>query len=114
VVTDRVTASAGAARSRRAELDDLGDERQRALVAAFVSAWERADVDGIVALRKLIVSEIMSLDGYFDGPGPRPRCGCWSRAPGPGRGTSCCATTPARPDRPGPHPARRPTTSRYS
>ncbi len=46
----RVVGERVPARTQRAELDDLGDERQRALIAAFVSAWERSDVDGIVAL----------------------------------------------------------------
>lgn len=37
-------------RSQQATLRDLGDERSRALVAAYVDAIEHADVDGIVAL----------------------------------------------------------------
>jgi RNA polymerase sigma-70 factor (ECF subfamily) len=37
-------------RSQQVTLRDLGDERQRALVDSFVTAWERGDVDGVVAL----------------------------------------------------------------
>ncbi len=37
-------------RSQQATLRDLGDERSRALVAAYVDAIEHADVDGIVTL----------------------------------------------------------------
>jgi RNA polymerase sigma-70 factor, ECF subfamily len=37
-------------RSQQATLRELGDERSRALVAAYVDAIEHADVDGIVAL----------------------------------------------------------------
>jgi RNA polymerase sigma-70 factor (ECF subfamily) len=38
------------ARSQLQTLRALGDERSRALVARFVDAWNRADVDAIVAL----------------------------------------------------------------
>ena len=37
-------------RSQQRVLRDLGDERVRATVAAYVAAWERADVDAVVAL----------------------------------------------------------------
>ncbi|HEY2869848.1 MAG TPA: sigma-70 family RNA polymerase sigma factor [Gaiellales bacterium] len=37
-------------RSQQATLRDLGDERSRALVAAYIEAIEHADVDGVVAL----------------------------------------------------------------
>jgi RNA polymerase sigma-70 factor, ECF subfamily len=37
-------------RSQQATLRALGDERLREIVDAFVEAWERADVDGVVAL----------------------------------------------------------------
>jgi RNA polymerase sigma-70 factor (ECF subfamily) len=37
-------------RSQQRVLRDLGDEQVRATVAAFVAAWERADVDAVVAL----------------------------------------------------------------
>jgi len=37
-------------RSQQATLRDLGDERSRALVAAYIDAIEHADVDGVVAL----------------------------------------------------------------
>jgi RNA polymerase sigma-70 factor, ECF subfamily len=37
-------------RSQQRVLRDLGDDRVRATVAAFVAAWERADVDAVVAL----------------------------------------------------------------
>jgi RNA polymerase sigma-70 factor (TIGR02960 family) len=36
--------------SQQATLRELGEERQRELVAAFVAAWARADVDAILAL----------------------------------------------------------------
>jgi len=36
--------------SQQATLRELGEERQRKLVAAFVAAWARADVDAILAL----------------------------------------------------------------
>ncbi|MEX2207430.1 MAG: RNA polymerase subunit sigma-70 [Myxococcota bacterium] len=36
--------------SQQATLRALGEQRQRALVAAFVEAWARADVDAILAL----------------------------------------------------------------
>jgi RNA polymerase sigma-70 factor (ECF subfamily) len=38
------------ARSQQEMLRALGDERSRELVARFVDAWNRADVDGIVAM----------------------------------------------------------------
>jgi RNA polymerase sigma-70 factor (ECF subfamily) len=37
-------------RSQQATLRALGDERLRALVGEFVAAWERNDVDAVVAL----------------------------------------------------------------
>ena len=37
-------------RSQQRVLRDLGDEQVRATVAAYVAAWERADVDAVVAL----------------------------------------------------------------
>ncbi|GAA1771873.1 sigma-70 family RNA polymerase sigma factor [Nocardioides hankookensis] len=37
-------------RSQQRVLRDLGDDRVQASVAAFVAAWERADVDAVVAL----------------------------------------------------------------
>jgi RNA polymerase sigma-70 factor (TIGR02960 family) len=36
--------------SQQAELDALGDDGRRALVDAFVSAWERADIDAMLEL----------------------------------------------------------------
>lgn len=38
------------ARSQQETLRALGDERARALVSGFVDAWNRADVEGIVAM----------------------------------------------------------------
>jgi RNA polymerase sigma-70 factor, ECF subfamily len=38
------------ARSQQATLQALGDERLRELVSGFIDAWERADVDAVVAL----------------------------------------------------------------
>jgi len=40
----------GPERSQQATLRELGDERSRALVAAYIEAIEHADVDGVVAL----------------------------------------------------------------
>jgi RNA polymerase sigma-70 factor, ECF subfamily len=37
-------------RSQQATLHELGDERLREIVDGFVDAWERADVDAVVAL----------------------------------------------------------------
>ncbi|HEX3831816.1 MAG TPA: sigma-70 family RNA polymerase sigma factor [Solirubrobacteraceae bacterium] len=37
-------------RSQQATLQELGDERLRELVGGFVAAWERADVDSVVAM----------------------------------------------------------------
>jgi RNA polymerase sigma-70 factor, ECF subfamily len=37
-------------RSQQATLDSLGDERLREVVDGFVDAWERADVDAVVAM----------------------------------------------------------------
>src|SRR5262245_46839539 len=37
-------------RSQQATLRELGDERERALVDGFVAAWERNDVEAVVAL----------------------------------------------------------------
>jgi RNA polymerase sigma-70 factor (ECF subfamily) len=38
------------ARSQQATLQELGDERLRGLVDGFLQAWERADVDSVVAM----------------------------------------------------------------
>jgi RNA polymerase sigma-70 factor, ECF subfamily len=38
------------ARSQQATLRALGDDAQRAIVAEFIDAWERADVDAVVAM----------------------------------------------------------------
>jgi RNA polymerase sigma-70 factor (ECF subfamily) len=38
------------ARSQQATLQELGDERLRELVDGFLEAWERADVDSVVAM----------------------------------------------------------------
>jgi RNA polymerase sigma-70 factor (ECF subfamily) len=38
------------ARSQQATLQALGDQRLRAIVDGFVDAWERADVDSVVAM----------------------------------------------------------------
>jgi RNA polymerase sigma-70 factor (ECF subfamily) len=54
-------------RSQAANRHALGDEAQRQLVESFISAWSRADVDGIVAL--------LAEDATFTMP-PLP---CWFR-----------------------------------
>lgn len=38
------------AKTQQATLRDLGDAKQKELVAAFVRAWEQKDIDGLVAL----------------------------------------------------------------
>jgi RNA polymerase sigma-70 factor (ECF subfamily) len=54
--------------TQRAELAALGSDRERALVEAFVAAWERADVDGIVALLAADARFTMPpLPAWFDG-----------------------------------------------
>ncbi|MEV4060698.1 sigma-70 family RNA polymerase sigma factor [Nonomuraea dietziae] len=54
--------------SQRAELAALGAEGRRELVDAFVSAWERADVDGIVAMLADDARFTMPpLPAWFDG-----------------------------------------------
>jgi RNA polymerase sigma-70 factor (TIGR02960 family) len=54
--------------SQRAELEALGDDGQRDLVATFVAAWERADV---AALRELLTEDVRfsmpPLPAWFDG-----------------------------------------------
>jgi RNA polymerase sigma-70 factor (TIGR02960 family) len=54
--------------SQAAELDALGDEGRRELVDAFVSAWERADVDAITRLLAEDARFTMPpLPAWFDG-----------------------------------------------
>jgi RNA polymerase sigma-70 factor (ECF subfamily) len=54
--------------SQRAELEALGDDGQRDLVATFVAAWERADV---AALQELLTEDarfsMPPLPAWFDG-----------------------------------------------
>jgi RNA polymerase sigma-70 factor (ECF subfamily) len=49
-------------RSQQRVLRDLGDEQVKATVAAFVAAWERADVDAVVAL--LAEDVVMAMPPY--------------------------------------------------
>ena len=54
--------------SQRDELDALGARRQRELVDTFVTAWERSDVDALVALLTEDVRFTMPpLPAWFDG-----------------------------------------------
>ena len=54
--------------TQRAELAALGPDGERELVEAFVAAWERADVDGIVALLAEDARFTMPpLPAWFDG-----------------------------------------------
>ncbi|GAA1563749.1 sigma-70 family RNA polymerase sigma factor [Actinomadura kijaniata] len=56
------------ATTQRAELDALGEDGRRALVEAFVSAWERADVDALVSLLADDARFTMPpLPAWFDG-----------------------------------------------
>ena len=56
------------ARSQQATLRDLGEPAQRALVASFVSAWERADVDVLLALLASDARFMMPpIPTWFDG-----------------------------------------------
>jgi RNA polymerase sigma-70 factor (ECF subfamily) len=56
------------ARSQQATLRDLGEPAQRALVASFVSAWERADVDALLALLASDARFMMPpIPTWFDG-----------------------------------------------
>jgi RNA polymerase sigma-70 factor (TIGR02960 family) len=56
------------ATSQRAELDALGDAGRRELVDAFVSAWERGDVEGLTALLAEDARFTMPpLPAWFDG-----------------------------------------------
>jgi ketosteroid isomerase-like protein len=63
VVAERVPA-----RSQQAELAALGADRERELVAAFVAAWERADVPALVELLAEDARFTMPpLPAWFDG-----------------------------------------------
>ncbi len=72
-------------RSQQRVLRDLGDERVQATVAAFMAAWERTDVDAVVAL--LADDVVMSM----------PPFGEWFA--GRGAVTEFIATAPLRPGR---------------
>jgi RNA polymerase sigma-70 factor (ECF subfamily) len=55
-------------RSQQSSLRSIGDARVRELVERFVSAWERSDVAGVVAvLAKDVVMTMPPLSAWFDG-----------------------------------------------
>ncbi|WP_028644424.1 sigma-70 family RNA polymerase sigma factor [Nocardioides sp. URHA0020] len=80
-------------RSQQRVLRDLGDEQVRATVAAFVAAWERADVDAVVAL--LADDVVMAMPPFGEWFAGRDAvAGFISAYPlRPGRRWSCRATT---------------------
>ena len=80
-------------RSQQRVLRDLGDERVRATVAAFVAAWERADVEAVVAL--LADDVVLTMPPFGEWYVGRERVGRFlGQAPlQPGRRWSCTPTT---------------------
>ena len=80
-------------RSQQRVLRDLGDERVRASVTAFISAWERADVDAVVAL--LAEDVVMAMPPFGEWYVGRDRVGRFlGQAPlQPGHRWSCTPTT---------------------
>src|SRR4051794_17874447 len=80
-------------RSQQRVLRDLGDDRVRATVEAFVAAWERADVDGVIAL--LADDIVMSMPPFGEWyAGLDPVGDFLRRAPlRAGRRWSCTPTT---------------------
>jgi RNA polymerase sigma-70 factor, ECF subfamily len=79
-------------RSQQRVLRDLGDDAVRATVAAFVDAWERADVDAVVAL--LADDVAITMPPYGDWYAGRANVGSFFRRQPfrPGRRWSCAAT----------------------
>jgi len=80
-------------RSQQRVLRDLGDERVRQSVAAFVAAWERADVGAVVAL--LADDVVLAMPPYLEWYEGRDAVGRFlGQAPlAPGKRWSCSPTT---------------------
>lgn len=57
-------------RSQQATLRILGDDGVRAIVDAYVDAWDREDIDGVVAmLTEQATFSMPPMDSWFGGPG---------------------------------------------
>ena len=81
----RTVAQGTAATSQQAELRSLGTDGRREIVAAFVAAWERADVDTMVGRWPTTPASPC----HRSPPGfaaATPSCGSWSSVPSPHRG----------------------------
>lgn len=60
-------------RSQQATLRVLGDDGVRAIVGAYVDAWDREDIDGVVAmLTEEATFSMPPMDTWFGGPGGHP------------------------------------------
>jgi len=60
-------------RSQQATLRILGDDGVRAIVDAYVDAWDREDIDGVVAmLTEQATFSMPPMDTWFGGPGGHP------------------------------------------
>jgi RNA polymerase sigma-70 factor (ECF subfamily) len=79
-------------RSQQRVLRDLGDGRVRSTVAAFVAAWERSDVDAVVAL--LADDVVLTMPPFGEWYAGREHVGrFFGQVPlRPGRRWSCTAT----------------------
>lgn len=80
-------------RSQQRVLRDLGDDRVRETVVAFVAAWERSDVDAVVAL--LAEDVVLTMPPYAEWYAGRDPVGRFlGAAPlAPGKRWSCTPTT---------------------
>lgn len=80
------------ARSQQRVLRELGDDRVRETVAAFVAAWERSDVDAVVAL--LAEDVVLTMPPYLEWyAGSGPVGSFLAAAPlAPGKRWSCTPT----------------------
>jgi RNA polymerase sigma-70 factor, ECF subfamily len=80
-------------RSQQRVLRDLGDDRVRESVAAFVAAWERADVEAVVAL--LADDVVLAMPPYVEWYAGRDVVGRFlGQAPlAPGKRWACTPTT---------------------